>query len=438
MDKSIKFLEQLQIGQKCIILGCSGGPDSMCLLDLLCRHNYRIICAHVNHNIRKESADEYLFMKQYCEERGIIFEGLELEKKQKQSESYYREKRYTFYKELAQKYDTPYIMTAHHGDDLMETILMRLTRGSYLKGYAGFTKCYREKEFIFAKPLIFYTKEEIEEYVKENEIPFFLDATNLQDDYTRNRFRHRMLPFLKEENREAHLKFLKYSEEIEEASNFIESQVVKACIRCLKEPNQIDLTLFRKEENYMQKKIVEHLLKKVYGDAVDNLKVFHIESIRENIQKDKNFSLDLPLGYKALREYDILKIERPTATKKYHIKLEPITILPNGETIEIVDDEDDTSNYTTRLNSEDLELPLHVRTRKSTDRMAIKNMYGTKKISDIFIDEKVSPSQREDYPILVDSQDRIIWLPGLRKSKFNNEKGQKYDIILKYTKKGKF
>lgn len=146
----------------------------------------------------------------------------------------------------------------------------------------------------------------------------------------------------------------------------------------------------------------------------------------------------MPLGYKVVREYDKLTIVKLLPnTKGYYIELKKKTALPNGDIIEFTDDLDDTSNYIARLNSKELELPLYVRTRKDGDRMEIKNMIGTKKIADIFIDSKINPSKRDDYPILVDASDRIIWLPGLRKSKFDNEKGKKYDIILKYTKKGK-
>ena len=112
-----------------VVIGVSAGPDSMCLLNLLHSNDYKIVCAHVNHNIRAESTTEYKFLKKYCEKNKIEFEGLELEKSN-HNESYYRKKRYTFYKELADKYKTKYIMTAHHGDDLIETILMRISRGS--------------------------------------------------------------------------------------------------------------------------------------------------------------------------------------------------------------------------------------------------------------------------------------------------------------------
>jgi len=176
----------------------------------------------------------------------------------------------------------------------------------------------------------------------------------------------------------------------------------------------------------------------IYEDDVDNLKLFHIKNLMSLIQKKDNFKTDLPLGFKAIREYDKLRFTKEeTSNEKFMLELKNKVILPSDDMIETIEDTDDTSNFTTRLNSQDIALPLYVRTRSSGDKMEIKNMHGTKKISDIFIDSKVEPSKRDGYPIVVDSKNRIIWLPGLRKSKFDNEKNKKYDIILKYTKKGK-
>ena len=101
-----------------------------------------------------------------------------------------------FYKKTADKYKTKYITTAHHGDDLIETILMRISRGSHLKGYAGFQKCYEEKGYVFIKPLIYCTKDDIKKYNEEQGIPTIHDYTNDLDVYTRNRYRHHILPFL--------------------------------------------------------------------------------------------------------------------------------------------------------------------------------------------------------------------------------------------------
>ena len=121
-----------------IVIGCSTGPDSMALFDMLLkikdRYNLKIICAHVNHNIRKQSIEEAIFIKQFCEEKNIMLESMTIEKYG--DDNFHNEARnirYHFFEKVIEKYGANYLMTAHHGDDLIETILMRITRGSKLE-----------------------------------------------------------------------------------------------------------------------------------------------------------------------------------------------------------------------------------------------------------------------------------------------------------------
>ncbi|MCI8498526.1 MAG: tRNA lysidine(34) synthetase TilS [Bacilli bacterium] len=435
MKESIDYISTLNISNDYIIVGCSGGPDSMCLLDILTKNRYKVICAHVDHNIRKESKSEREFLQSYCNDRDIPFEYVELKKIKRANESYYRNKRYDFYKELAKKYNTRYISTAHHGDDLVETVLMRITRGSSFYGYRGFSKYYEEDGYIYIKPLIFYTKEDIADYLKKNKIPFVLDKTNMEDKYTRNRYRHHILPFLKKENARVNKNFLEFSEEIEEVENLLSKLVNDALDRNYKN-GKIDLRAFSQENRVIQKKELEYVLKNIYRDEIDNFNKNYAIKILEMLEKEKNFRLSLPQNLQVIREYDELYFKEIDKEKSgFIIELETLTKLPNGDTIEIIKESSDNSNFTTRLNSETLSLPLYIRTRQKGDRISVKNMAGTKKIKEIFIDEKIPSSLRDTYPLVVDKEGKIVWIPGLRKSKFDNEKNQKYDIILKYTKK---
>lgn len=439
MDKSTSFLnDTIENKNDYIVLGCSGGPDSMCLFDLLYKNGYKIVCAHVDHNIRPESKDEATFLENYCKDRNAIFEGLKLEKVTK-NEAYYRQKRYAFYRSLAEKYHTPYIITAHHGDDEIETVLMRIARGSNLKGYGGFPKVYEENGFIYLKPLIFYTKDEILAYDKKNDIPYFIDSTNTKDDYTRNRIRHNVLPFLKKEYPNIHTKFLKYNEELMEASAYVDS-IVKANLDRDYKNRVLDLKSFSSCDKFIQKKEIEYLLSKIYLDDIDKLNEKHVKSLLENLHSGKNFLLNFPNGISIKKEYDKLYfLEEIKPSTPYEVELKNKTVLPNGDVIEMLDTcAIDNSNYTTRLNSKDIKMPLYIRNRREGDKMFIKNMTGSKKIKEIFIDEKVPKSIRDDYPILTDKTGMILWLPGLRKSKFDVSFKGKYDIILKYTKKGNF
>lgn len=435
MEKSIEFLKSLNTPKDgYIIVGCSGGPDSMCLLNLLYENRYKIICAHVNHNIRKESAQEYKFLKKYCKGKNIIFEGLELDKIKNKNEEFYRRKRYEFYKDLADKYNTNIIATAHHGDDLIETVLMRISRGSNLKGYFGFSKKFNEHGYIFIKPLIFYTKDDILEYNEARNIPFVNDKTNDEDAYTRNRYRHYILPFLKSENINIHKKYLRFSEELEDTSDYINSLVMKEMENNYKN-GIIDLEKFNKLDNYIKRKELECIFSNIYGDDINSLKHNHIINIINMLDKNNNFTLNFPKNVIVKREYDKLIIRYHQEISTYNLQLNDKTLLPNGDLIEIVDDTTDNSNFIIRLNKSDIAMPLYVRTRSDGDKIEIKNLNGHKKVKSIFIDEKISPDKRMEWPILEDANNTVLWIPGLRKSKFDIKKEEKCDIILKYTRK---
>ena len=103
-----------------------------------------------------------------------------------------------------------------------------------------------------------------------------------------------------------------------------------------------------------------------------------------------------------------------------------------GKNIEVVDKSNATDNFICRLSKDEIKLPLHVRSRREGDKMNVKGMIGSKKINDIFIDSKIPMQEREIWPVVVDSNENIVWLPGLKKSKFDKQKDENYDIILKY------
>ena len=116
----------------------------------------------------------------------------------------------------------------------------------------------------------------------------------------------------------------------------------------------------------------------------------------------------------------------------YEIEINELVNLPNGKNIVRVSDSDDNSNNVIRLSSSDIVLPLFVRTRRNGDKMIVKGMNGHKKVNDIFIDNKISTKDRQVWPVVCDAENNIVWVPGLKKSKFDVENGKKCDIILKY------
>lgn len=433
MNDVLKFYKENMKENQTVIAAISGGPDSMALLhSLLEYHDLKIVVAHVNHKMRVESEKEEHDLKEYCKKHHVIFECMHLKKKDKENfQMYAREERIRFFESLAKKYQTPYILTAHHADDLMETILMRMVRGSSLKGYSGFSKITNKGDYIYMKPLIEYTKEELLNYVKENHIPYAVDQSNQKDTYTRNRYRKQVLPFLKEENPNVHHKFYQFHQELEECDSYFEDLLAN------KDFHKILIKEFQKEHPYMQKRWIQKYLEEYYQEKIYKLDHTHINLLRSFLLNGKtNTYLVLPGKIKAVKTYDSFYL---TNSKKedYCMELQEKNKIPNTEdTIQIVKKCEVDNNYICRLSFNNITLPIFIRNRKVGDRMEVKGLNGTKSVSDIFTNSKVPLLKRDTYPILVDSKDQVLWIPGLKKSKFDKTKTEKYDIILKYEPKG--
>ena len=421
-----------------IVIGCSGGPDSMALLNILIdirnKKNLLIICAHVNHNVRKESKQEEKFLQEYCKENNVVFESMIIEKYGDDNfHNEARKIRYHFFEEIVNKYQAKYLMTAHHGDDLVETILMRIVRGSSLKGYAGFEKKVDKGNYVLVRPLVFVTKNEIEDYNAKNKIPFVIDQSNFKGKYTRNRYRKEILPFLKQEDFLVHNKFLKFSDTLIEYNDYINNVLSKEIKKVCK-GTVINIPLFLGNDILIQKKLLFSVLEKIYHDDLNQINMSHVLAII-NLMKSRrpNGCINLPGNYKAIKEYDELKvIQEMDYIGEYKIEIDKLVELSRGRTIKKVDSEDKNDNNVCRLLSTEISMPLYVRTRKLGDKMSLKKINGKKKIKDIFIDKKVPTSLRDDWPIVVDSKDNILWIPGIKKSKFSKQKSENYDIILKY------
>lgn len=440
MENAYKYLlEELDLHyNEPVVVAVSGGPDSMALLHLLIRVKQAIditvICAHVNHNVRKESDDELLFVEKFCMQHGVIFESMKIE--DYGDDNFHNEartKRYNYFKQVVHKYKAKYLFTAHHGDDLIETILMRITRGSTLRGYSGFSRLLKMPDYTIVRPLIQVTKDEILKYDKQHKIKYVLDSSNQKDVYTRNRFRKYIVPGFKKEDKNVHNKFYKFSCTLLEYNDYMDKLVEKK-IKKIYVQGMLDIDLFLKEDHIIQIKIIYSILEHIYQDDLMLITDHHVELIENMIcSKRANAIIYLPNGLKAVKTYSSLVFAFDSIkSDDYEIELFDYINLPNGKNIERVKKTTLTDNNVCFLSSSDIKLPLHVRNRKNGDKMHVKGMLGSKKINDIFIDSKIGTKDRDLWPIVVDSNGVIVWLPGLKKSKFDKTKDEKYDIILKY------
>lgn len=203
--KTIKEYNLIENGDK-VIIGVSGGPDSITLLDVLLKIknkniiDFEIIVCHVNHMIREEAISDEKYVKEYCIKNNIkcFVKRVEVEKLAKQekcgTEETGRKIRYEFFYEILEKEKANKIATAHNSNDNAETVLMNIIRGCGTQGLKGI----EPKRNKLIRPLIECERKEIEEYCLENKLEPRIDKTNFENNYTRNKIRNMLIPYIKE------------------------------------------------------------------------------------------------------------------------------------------------------------------------------------------------------------------------------------------------
>ena len=423
-----------------ITVGCSAGPDSMALLHYLSNNTKnKIICCHINHNVRKESIEEENFLKNYCNQNNIIFESITIKEYVKNNfENEAREKRYDFYEQILKKHNSNYLFLAHHGDDLIETVLMKISRGSSIEGYAGIKEISIKNNYYIIRPFIKYTKEDLINYNKNNNVTYYIDKSNENTKYTRNRYRKTILPLLKKENPNIHKQFLKYSNTILEYNEYIEKTLNKILPTVYKN-NALNILEFNKQELFIKKYLLYKILKQLYNNTPNIIKEKNILDILNLIDNQKpNLTINLPNKIKIKKSYNNVYFYKDNSNnnnKNYKVLLNDINIIDNYHIIKKIDNTLDNGNDICKLNSNNIKLPLYLRNRKNGDYIYQLGLNGRKKIKEIFIENKVPLDLRDNYPILVDSNDEILWMPNIKKSKFNSKTDEFYDIILKYCEK---
>ncbi len=439
MNEVLNFLDTLNITcNNKLIVAVSYGPDSMTLLDIL-KNRFdasNLVCAHVHHNHRKESDLEKEKLEKYCIKNNITFEYMKITsyKDDKFTEEEARNIRYNFFDKVIKKYNSRYLFTAHHGDDLIETILMRLTRGSSMMGYGGISLISKRNCYEIVRPLLYISKDDILNYCKKNNISYAIDKTNASDSYTRNRYRKYILPILKKENKNVHMKFLDFSLNIKENELYINKSVEDVFSKVFKD-NYIDISLLKSEDNLIIKRVIMKYLFIYYKDNIKKINNSHVNQIIRVVNYEKpNIIIKLPNKINLIKSYNKIYFDKEKIYNNYCFLFDNYISLPNGYCIKEISNLEDKSNYVIMLKKDEVLFPLYVRNKMDGDVIEVLNLNGKRKIKDIFIDEKIPVEKRKNYPVLVDSNNNILWIPGIKKSKYDRSKQGKYDIILKYQK----
>lgn len=445
IEKSLLFRDAV------IVVGVSGGIDSMALLYYL--HSLRetmglqLIVAHVDHMFRgEESYGDLCFVKQICSKLNVIFEGEQIDVGNYQQEHKIgvqvaaRDCRYAFYEKIMKKYDASLLALAHHGDDQVETILMRLMRGSSYSGYGGMESKRPFGTGAVIRPFLCVTKAEIEMYCAEKHIPYRQDPSNAKDEYMRNRIRKYILPFMKEENPNVHERFRVFSEQLKEEDAFLQELSRVEMNKVIKKKDDncviISISALLSLPKTLQWRGIHLILNYLYKNNTHDLLSIHIRDILTIFKQGAaSNELFLPNGLKLIRSYDegIFTFQTEVDAPFYHSLMEDGIIYGDGWEIKVRFTNTlpiEKSPYLFVCQKEVVQLPIVVRNRQPHDRLEVKGMNGTKKVKSIFIDKKVSRNLREKWPIVTDSGGRLLWIPMLQKSIFENQDVKVDDFVV--------
>ncbi|GAB3054695.1 tRNA lysidine(34) synthetase TilS [Virgibacillus ainsalahensis] len=430
---------QLLTENATVLVGVSGGPDSMALLhylvsirDLL---QLKLVAVSVDHQLRKEESKADLkFVKRMCDRWDVQFIGASLDvpayKKNKQvgTQIAARELRYQFFAEQMERFEASYLALGHHGDDQVETMLMGLARTATSSSFSGIPVRRPFATGSIIRPFLPVTKEEIEAYCTKHHITPRIDPSNNETTYTRNFYRINILPRLKEKNSNIHTTVQHLSESLHEDEHFLRAEAEKVFANTVNfagggsKSATLEINAFHRQPRALQRRVFHLILNYLYDKIPKDLSYVHEEQFFTLLNGDKgNIKIDFPFDLKLEKSYEKLKfyfLKHPL-DHTFHetLKIPGRIDLPDGSVVmaRYMEYDDKESRHSYVCNLGQVALPLHIRNRKPGDRMRWKGLDGSKKIKDIFIDEKIPKAERDKWPVLTDSNGEILWLIGLKK-----------------------
>ena len=433
-----------------VLVAVSGGPDSVCALEVLNaikdEYSLSLHVAHLNHKFRKEAEKEAEFVRRLAEEKGIAstIEAIDVKeyciKKGLSKQEGAREVRYDFLKKAADKIGAAKIATGHTADDQAETFLMRLIRGSGASGLSAIPPVRGR----IIRPLIEIKKSEALGFLKENNIRYVKDPTNIKPVYLRNKIRLELLPLLvKKYNPNIADTLCREADILREDESFlngIADAIFKEMVT-VQEKDSITLNYLR--FNGLHPAIKKRVVRRAVSELTGGLKKISYQHIISAIDAIKNTGkgVDLPDDIRIERDYNslyvrVVKAESARIQEAVHIEAPGTTGVPYFNIkieaiinkMAVVSEKADTGLF----DLDKISLPLFVRGRKEGDYFYPAGMKGRKKLKEFLIDHKISRVEREKIPVLIDKNNDILWIIGLRvDERFRAKEDTKRRLILR-------
>ncbi|MFW6251698.1 MAG: tRNA lysidine(34) synthetase TilS [Halanaerobium sp.] len=419
-----------------LMLAVSGGPDSLVMLELFSKFktqfNLEIAVAHLDHMLREDSGLEAEFVKNYCQKKGINFFNKKvnlpkiIDKNNDSVEAAARELRFDFFKEIIEKHNYDLLALAHHRDDQAETVLLNLFRGSGLQGLSGIQPKEELAGLKIIHPLLEFSKKEILNYCHQNNLNPRFDSSNQESIYSRNIIRNEILPLVEKKiNDQARAVIARSSKLLTAENKFLQKLALSKYKKLVKKEEKdkkvvIDFNKFKKLDQVLQRRIYRYIYKQLNGN-LDDLYFDHILEIEKLIQKSQTGrGIDIASGIRVEISYSnllFLKDNNLMNGLAEKIKLKPGNNIKAGgkyslesKIIDIKDFSFSKDPQVAAFDYDKLNLPLYLRNRKKGDKFKPLGMSGHKKVKDILIDQKVPKLERDQLLLVVDADDRIIWL----------------------------
>jgi tRNA(Ile)-lysidine synthase len=428
---------------KPVIAGFSGGKDSVSLLHLLNRLGYHCMAAHCNFHLRGAESDrDEVFCREFAENHRIRFEKTDFdtrshaEQKHVSIEMAARELRYRWFEALRKKHGAQAIAVAHHRDDSVETMLLNMIRGTGIRGLCGI----RPKNGFIVRPLLCVSREEIERFLEEQNLPFVTDSSNLSDKYTRNFIRLRLLPLMAEINPSIRNVLARTAENLADAEQIYSQTAERSKVLLAEDPDNGHACL--PIESLMQQpapKTILYELLKTYGfsrhvsgeifRALNDTpgKIFEAADSAYRLLKDRDKLILFKPGTETPDEYRLSDL--PTEWRNLPLTLS-VRKTPVDRTFHI-----DKSPLTGTFDYDKLHFPLTLRKWKPGDWFIPFGMNGRQKLSDYFTNHKLNLLEKEKTWILCSRND-ILWLVGRRTdNRFRIDDKTKTAFIINFSSK---
>ncbi|MEW6001710.1 MAG: tRNA lysidine(34) synthetase TilS [Nitrospirota bacterium] len=436
VTSTIKKYSMFSEGHK-ILIGLSGGPDSVSLLHVLKEIgkelNLELHALYVDHGLRPEEiGKEITFCKGLCENLNIPFVTKSINVKTFAREERIgrqeaaRELRYGTLEETASEINAHRIALGHTADDQAETMLMRLVRGSGPTGFSGIPPV-RGK---IIRPLIEVERDEIERFLGARNINFIIDSSNLKGDYLRNKMRLSILPMLKELNPNLVETLSKTASIFREEERYFEIIVAKTLMKLISKKADNQIELFLAPFEIMDRVMMRRVLRRAIEETKDlrGIGFIHVEDIIELIKKGKpGDRLYLPKKIRVIKDYATLIL-----TSEPPLKLNTCTLEVPGEIIlkeagisvrsyvvknresQVLPDDSRQRSDLAIFDADKLIFPLTIRSRRKGDFFYPSGLGKRKKLQDFFVDEKIPRDKRDKIPLVISEED-IVWIAGYRR-----------------------